>query len=90
VHVTDSPYHPVRADGTVARRMYVLGIPTEHTRWFMQAGASRAHRWSDFMADADAIATDILHGVYAQWDREPRPASSSCSSDTTRTRVLAG
>ncbi len=60
VHVTPAPFHPVRLDGSVARRLYVLGIPTEHTRWFMQSGSSRPHKWIDFMIDADAIAADIL------------------------------
>lgn len=61
VDVTASPFHPVRADRSVARGLYVLGIPTEHTRWFMQSGSSRPHKWIDFMIDADAIAADILN-----------------------------
>jgi methylaspartate mutase epsilon subunit len=41
IDVTKAPYNPIAADGSVERRMYVLGIPTECTRWFMQvAGAS--------------------------------------------------
>ncbi|MBR9663098.1 MULTISPECIES: FAD/NAD(P)-binding protein, partial [Bacillus cereus group] len=59
VNVTTSPFHPIRANGTVAENLYVLGIPTEHIRWFMQSGSSRPHKWIDFMIDADAIATDI-------------------------------
>ncbi|UOF90065.1 FAD/NAD(P)-binding protein [Fodinisporobacter ferrooxydans] len=62
VNVTPSPFHPIRANGTIADRLYVLGIPTEHTRWFMQSGSSRPHKWIDFMIDADAIAADILQG----------------------------
>ncbi|UIR30729.1 FAD/NAD(P)-binding protein [Priestia flexa] len=61
VNVTLSPFHPIRADGTIAEKLYVLGIPTEHTRWFMQSGSSRPHKWIDFMIDADAIAFDILN-----------------------------
>ncbi|GEO28050.1 hypothetical protein AAC03nite_38350 [Alicyclobacillus acidoterrestris] len=62
VNVTASPFHPIRANETVADRLYVLGIPTEHTRWFMQSGSSRPHKWIDFMVDADSIAADILQG----------------------------
>jgi uncharacterized NAD(P)/FAD-binding protein YdhS len=60
VAVTESPFHPIRADRTVADRLYVLGIPTEHIRWFMQSGSSRPHKWNDLMIDADAIAADII------------------------------
>ena len=63
VDITLSPFHPIRADRTVARHLYVLGIPTEHCRWFMQSGSSRPHKWIDFMIDADAIASDILTGM---------------------------
>ncbi|SFS59223.1 FAD/NAD(P)-binding protein [Marininema halotolerans] len=60
VHVTPSPFHPISVDGEINDSLYVLGIPTEHTRWFMQSGSSRPHKWIDFMIDADAIAADIL------------------------------
>ncbi|GLF98492.1 FAD/NAD(P)-binding protein [Streptomyces yaizuensis] len=60
VAVTASPYHPIGSDGTADTGLYVLGIPTEHTRWFMQAGSSRPGIWSDFVYDADAIAGDAL------------------------------
>ncbi|MFD0529101.1 hypothetical protein ACFQ1I_22735 [Kitasatospora arboriphila] len=36
---TDTPFHPVRADGGIERTMFVLGIPSEHTRWFTQVGS---------------------------------------------------
>ncbi|MFD3721508.1 FAD/NAD(P)-binding protein [Streptomyces sp. NPDC058674] len=60
VAVTASPYHPVGGDGRADTGLYVLGIPTEHTRWFMQAGSSRPGIWSDFVYDADAIAGHAL------------------------------
>lgn len=60
VNVTQSPFHPIRHDQTVADRLYVIGIPTEHTRWFMQSGSSRPNKWNDLMVDANAIAADIL------------------------------
>ncbi|MFG2196704.1 FAD/NAD(P)-binding protein [Streptomyces sp. NPDC048639] len=61
--VTRSPFHPVDRDGSVDEGMYVLGIPTEHTRWFMQVGSSRPGMWSDFVHDADAIAAHALRPV---------------------------
>ncbi len=60
VAVTRAPYHPVGRDGTADTGLYVLGIPTEHTRWFMQGGSSRPGRWTDFVHDADAIAAHAL------------------------------
>ncbi|MFI1979659.1 FAD/NAD(P)-binding protein [Streptomyces wedmorensis] len=63
VAVTKSPFHPVAGDGSVDEDMYVLGIPTEHTRWFMQVGSSRPGMWSDFVHDADAIAAHALRPV---------------------------
>jgi methylaspartate mutase epsilon subunit len=58
--VTATPYHPIGRDGRADPGLYVLGIPTEHTRWFMQAGSNRPGFWTDFFTDADAIARDAL------------------------------
>jgi hypothetical protein len=63
VAVSRSPFHPVSGDGGIDENMYVLGIPTEHTRWFMQVGSSRPGMWSDFVHDADAIAAHALRPV---------------------------
>jgi methylaspartate mutase epsilon subunit len=60
VAVTPAPFHPVDRYNVPNRQLYVLGIPTEHTRWFMQAGSSRPGFWTDFVADADAVAADAL------------------------------
>lgn len=68
---TDSPFHPVRADGTVERTMYVLGIPSEHTRWFTQVGSGRPGPWGAFTRDADAIAESLLAGAVLQGTEEP-------------------
>ncbi|MGW6707985.1 FAD/NAD(P)-binding protein [Streptomyces sp. NPDC054956] len=63
VHVTGSPFHPVRADGKPEEGVYVLGIPAEFTRWFTQVGSARPGVWGEFTADADAIAEDALAGA---------------------------
>ncbi|GHG60047.1 FAD/NAD(P)-binding protein [Streptomyces griseocarneus] len=60
VFVTRAPFHPVGRDGQPDEGLYVLGIPTEHTRWFMQGGSSRPGFWTDFVQDADAIAAHAL------------------------------
>ncbi|MGV9885924.1 FAD/NAD(P)-binding protein [Streptomyces sp. NPDC003395] len=65
VAVTGSPFHPVRADGRPETGMYVLGIPSEFTRWFTQVGSGRPGVWGEFTADADAIAADALSGAPA-------------------------
>lgn len=63
VNVTRAPFHPVARDGKVHRNLYVIGIPSEHTRWFMQAGSSRPGFWTDFICDAESIAADIALGI---------------------------
>jgi glutamate mutase epsilon subunit len=61
VSVTRAPFHPVGENG-IDRALHVLGIPTEHTRWFTQVGSGRPQVWTGFTADADAIAADLLAG----------------------------
>ncbi|MGW5869067.1 FAD/NAD(P)-binding protein [Streptomyces sp. NPDC055239] len=63
VDVTASPYHPVGADGQAETGLYVLGIPSEFTRWFTQVGSGRPGVRGEFVADADAIAEDALAGA---------------------------
>ncbi|MCX5393983.1 FAD/NAD(P)-binding protein [Streptomyces sp. NBC_00094] len=60
---TDAPFHPVRADGSVDTSTHVLGIPSEHTRWFTQVGSGRPGPWGSFTRDADAIADALLGGA---------------------------
>ena len=61
VSVTRAPFHPIGENG-IDRALHVLGIPTEHTRWFTQVGSGRPQVWTGFTADADAIAADLLAG----------------------------
>jgi methylaspartate mutase epsilon subunit len=63
VRITRSPYHPIRQDGTTCTGIYILGIPSEHTRWFMQIGNARPGNWGEFIRDADAIATGVMTGL---------------------------
>ncbi|MFM9615549.1 FAD/NAD(P)-binding protein [Streptomyces sp. V2] len=60
VATTTSPFCPLTAQGTPAQGLYVLGIPSEGQRWFMQVGSARPGPWTGFTADADAIAADAL------------------------------
>ncbi|MCX4997773.1 FAD/NAD(P)-binding protein [Streptomyces longwoodensis] len=69
VATTTVPYRPVTAAGTPADGVYVLGIPSEGQRWFMQVGSARPGPWTDFTGDADAIARDALAAL-------PRPATA--------------
>ncbi|MFD7963366.1 FAD/NAD(P)-binding protein [Streptomyces zaomyceticus] len=57
---TDSPFHPVRADGSVDTTTHVLGIPSEYTRWFTQVGSGRPGPWGSFTRDADDIAEALV------------------------------
>ncbi|SIO96885.1 FAD/NAD(P)-binding protein [Vibrio spartinae] len=60
ISITTAPYHPIDVNGKPAKNLYLLGIPCEHTRWFMSAGSSRPGFWTDFIQDAEAISTDII------------------------------
>ncbi|MCM3920529.1 FAD/NAD(P)-binding protein [Frankia sp. AiPs1] len=60
VAVTRSPFHPIRRDGSPDHNLHVLGIPTEHTRWFTLVGSGRPGSWNEFTSDADAIAAEVL------------------------------
>ncbi|MFI8519428.1 FAD/NAD(P)-binding protein [Streptomyces sp. NPDC085481] len=53
---TDAPFHPIGADGEPDTATHVIGIPSEHTRWFTQVGSGRPGPWGSFTRDADAIA----------------------------------
>ncbi|MCS7476898.1 FAD/NAD(P)-binding protein [Umezawaea endophytica] len=68
VEVTRSPFHPVGADGRPVRGLSVLGIPTEHSRFFTQVVATGPAGWSEFMRDADDVAQDVLRPVEHQTD----------------------
>lgn len=74
VDVSASPYHPINAQGRADPQMHVLGIPTEHTRWFTQVGSTRPGHWTDFVADADAIASHLLTPVATAPQRHHAPA----------------
>jgi methylaspartate mutase epsilon subunit len=57
--VTRAPFHPIGENG-IDPALHVLGIPTEHVRWFTQVGSGRPRVWTGFTADADAVAADLL------------------------------
>ncbi|WP_131786088.1 FAD/NAD(P)-binding protein [Protofrankia symbiont of Coriaria ruscifolia] len=76
VSVTGEPFHPIGKDGALRPGLYVLGIPSEHTRWFTQVGSGRPGPWGEFMADADSIAADALAAcVDSAGGRQLVPAS---------------
>lgn len=60
VAVSRSPFHPIGRDGDPDRGLHVLGIPSEHTRWFTQVVATGPGCWSEFMQDADDVASALL------------------------------
>ncbi len=61
--MTRSPFHPVGADGRPVRGLHVLGIPSEHSRFFTQVVATGPAGWSEFMRDADDVARHLLRPV---------------------------
>ncbi|MFF7233104.1 FAD/NAD(P)-binding protein [Streptomyces sioyaensis] len=61
VATTGAPFHPVGRDGSAPEGLYVIGIPTENTRWFTFVGSGRPGPWNEFFNDADEIAKHILH-----------------------------
>ncbi|MFF9481514.1 FAD/NAD(P)-binding protein [Streptomyces sp. NPDC014733] len=61
VAVSDAPFHPVDASGRPDENLYVLGLPTEHVRWFMQVGVvPPGHPLRGLGADAEAVAMHLL------------------------------
>jgi hypothetical protein len=63
VAVTKAPFHPINHHGVPNPDLYVLGIPTEHTRWGTQVGNGTPGPWNKFLQHADAIAQDALAGL---------------------------
>jgi hypothetical protein len=90
VAVTRAPFHPVGRDGRPDTGLYVLGIPSENTRWNTQIGSGRPGPWSDFTRDADAIAAHALSGALPSEEpanAEPaseEPASTAVGMTTDR------
>jgi hypothetical protein len=75
VAVTRSPFHPVGDAGRTDAGLYVLGVPTEHTRWFTLVGSSRPGPWNEFTRDADAIARDALRALRPKARTDRRQAA---------------
>lgn len=70
VAVTPDSFHPINAAGNPDPAVFVLGIPTEHTRWFTQVGSGRPGPWGEFTQDADTIAAAVLAGVESRAELE--------------------
>ncbi|WP_330334601.1 FAD/NAD(P)-binding protein [Streptomyces sp. NBC_00536] len=60
VAITEVPFHPINLDGVPDTGLYVIGIPTEHTRWGTQVGNGTPGPWNKFIRHADAIAEHAL------------------------------
>jgi hypothetical protein len=82
VAVTRAPFHPVGRDGLANPGLYVLGVPTENTRWFTQVGSARPGPWGDFIHDADAIAAHALSGAVPV-EQQPRATGDIDAGHTT-------
>lgn len=82
VAVTTAPFHPVGRDGRPDTGLYVLGVPSEHTRWFTQVGSARPGAWGDFVRDADAIAGHALRGVFP--GRQPSAMAGAVADGRTK------
>ncbi len=61
--VTEASQQAVDAAGIPTSGLHVLGIPTEHVRWFTQVGSGRPGPWGRFTMDADTVARLCLEGV---------------------------
>ncbi|HWO64838.1 MAG TPA: FAD/NAD(P)-binding protein [Umezawaea sp.] len=73
VAVTRSPFHPLDRHGRPNTDLYVLGVPTEHTRWFTFVGSGRPGPWNEFTRDADAIARHALSAAHIASEPAPLP-----------------
>jgi FAD-NAD(P)-binding protein len=59
LRTTDTPFRSVASDGQPVPGLYILGIPSEGTRWFTQIGNGRPGPLTAYHRDADDIAVDI-------------------------------
>lgn len=82
VAVTRSPFHPLTAEGRPETRLTVLGLPTEHTRWFTLVGSGRPGPWNEFIRDADAVAAAALGSVPDTVPDAPAPADQPVVDET--------
>jgi len=60
INVDKITLNAIKSDNQAEYNIFVVGIPSEHTRWFMQSGSTRPHIWNDFMVDANNIARLVL------------------------------
>jgi hypothetical protein len=60
VAVTGAPFNAIDGGGRIRPNLFVLGLPTEHARWFTQVGSSKPGASTFFTRDAEAIATSSL------------------------------
>lgn len=64
VAVSTDAFHPLDREGVADPDVYVLGLPTEHVRWFMQVGVIPPGRVLQGLgADSQTVASDILTGT---------------------------
>ncbi len=59
------------AAGRPVPGLFVLGIPSEHTRWFTHMGSGRPGRSSLFGADAERVAAGVWSALPRRTDRLP-------------------
>ncbi|MEV5886523.1 FAD/NAD(P)-binding protein [Streptomyces sp. NPDC052020] len=82
VAVTRSPFHPLTAAGRPETGLTVLGLPTEHTRWFTLVGSGRPGPWNEFIRDADAVAAAALGAAPATASGATSPAPYAVVEET--------
>uniref|UniRef100_UPI003510E622 FAD/NAD(P)-binding protein n=1 Tax=Streptomyces calvus TaxID=67282 RepID=UPI003510E622 len=85
VAVTRSPFHPLTAEGRPVTGLTVLGLPTEHTRWFTLVGSGRPGPWNEFIRDADAVAAAALDAAPHNAPGTPPPATHPVVEETVPT-----
>jgi hypothetical protein len=66
VAVTPTSFNAIDAAGQVRANIFVLGLPTEHARWFTQVGSSKPGASTSFTRDAEAIARSSLTQLLGQ------------------------
>ncbi|MDI3417835.1 FAD/NAD(P)-binding protein [Streptomyces luteolus] len=82
VAVTRASFHPLTAEGRPDTGLTVLGLPTEHTRWFTLVGSGRPGPWNEFIRDADTVAAAALDVAPKATSVATAPISVTVAAET--------
>ena len=60
VDICKNSLNPIDLHNKLVQNMYVIGIPTEASRFFTQTAGSNPNKWNDIIHDSEIISSKIL------------------------------